>query len=171
MSLSMVWEAFPPACGRLVVLGVCAYDVPIIRQRWRSHADGSTQDDLICPSRTSKCRARRVGSGSARSVWMCRVDGRVRSDATMYPDPPVLGQPQCPLGARRPTGGHSLALACDPMDMGHQTLPEGVLPYRRRQRACFCRTRPLGVKTGDPRPPARLIPHPPPVLRIRVRWV
>jgi hypothetical protein len=80
--------------------------------------------------------------------------------------PPLLGQPQRPLGAQRAHGGQSLCNSGDAVEMGHHTLPEGGLTYRRRQRVSLCQLGPMDVKTGGPRPPARLIPHPPPVLRI-----
>jgi hypothetical protein len=132
----------------------------------RPHADGVTRIDLVCASRSSKCSARRVGSGSARGARTCRMDGRVQADATIHSDPPLLGQPQRPLGAQRAHGGQSLCNSGDAVEMGHHTLPEGGLTYRRRQRVSLCQLGPMDVKTGGPRPPARLIPHPPPVLRI-----
>jgi hypothetical protein len=133
----------------------------------RPHADGVTRIDLVCTSRSSKCSARRVGSGSARGARTCRMDGRVHTATIIHSDPPLLGQPQRPLGAQRAHGGQSLALAAgDPVEMGHHTLPEGGLAYRRRQRVSLFRRGPVAVKTGGPRPPAHLIPHPPHVLRI-----
>ena len=69
----------------------------------------------------------------------------------------------------RHTGSLLILGGGDPDKMGRQTLQVAALTYRRLQCDLLLGLEAVGVKTRGLRPPARLIPDPPPSLHIGVR--